>query len=109
MSAHDTDPQPRSLRRFFLRGPWEIVASVAGSEIGDSIHISDITLPDGVTPTITDRDFTVATIAAPTVVEEETTTEEGEEGVMPEGEAGVEGEAATAETKDGEEEKSGDD
>ena len=26
MSARDTEPRPRSLRRFFLRGPWEIVA-----------------------------------------------------------------------------------
>ena len=34
-------------------------------EKGDSINVSAITLPDGVTPTITDRDFTIATIAAP--------------------------------------------
>jgi large subunit ribosomal protein L25 len=34
-------------------------------KIGDSVHISTIDLPDGVTPTITDRDFTVATIASP--------------------------------------------
>ena len=34
-------------------------------KIGDSVHISTIELPDGVTPTITYRDFTVATIASP--------------------------------------------
>ena len=36
-----------------------------GIKIGDTIHISAIPLPDGVEPTITDRDFTVATIASP--------------------------------------------
>ena len=52
------------------------------------IHISAIELPGGVTPTVTDRDFTVATIAAPTIqVEEE--PEEDEEGL--EGEEGEEG------------------
>ena len=49
-----------------------------------------VTLPDGVEPTITDRDFTIATIAAPTVVAEETAAE-GEEGE--EGEEGAETEA----------------
>jgi len=34
-------------------------------KIGDSIHISAIPLPEGVSPTITDRDFTVATLASP--------------------------------------------
>ena len=42
------------------------------------MHISAVSLPEGVTPTITDRDFTIATIAAPTVVKEETAaTEDG--------------------------------
>ena len=68
--------------------PEFLVADVAGREIGDSIHISDIALPEGVTPTITDRDFTVATIAAPTVIVEPVEDEEGEEGE--EDEAGVE-------------------
>ena len=36
-----------------------------GLNVGHTIHISAIELPDGCTPTITDRDFTVATIAAP--------------------------------------------
>lgn len=58
--------------------PEAIVANLAGLNIGDSIHISDIDLPDGVEPTITDRDFTIATIAAPTVYVEETEDEDGE-------------------------------
>lgn len=70
--------------------PDELVASVAGFEIGDSVHISSIELPEGVTPTITDRDFTIATIAAPTL-HVEADEEEGEEG---EGLEGVEGEEA---------------
>ena len=47
-------------------------------DIGDSIKISNIVLPDGVKPTITDRDFVVATLVPPTVEveEEETKTEE---------------------------------
>ena len=42
--------------------PQFIEVDLAGSEIGDSIHISAVTLPEGVTPAITDRDFTIATI-----------------------------------------------
>ena len=49
------------------------------SEIGDSIKISNIDLPDGVQPTITDRDFVVATLVPPTV-EVETKPAEAEEG-----------------------------
>src|SRR5690606_5274765 len=45
--------------------PEFIEVPVAGLDIGDSVHISAVTLPKGVTPTITDRDFTIATIAAP--------------------------------------------
>ena len=45
--------------------PEKIIVDLDGIKIGDSIHISAIPLPDGVEPTITDRDFTVATIASP--------------------------------------------
>lgn len=64
-----------------LNIPQELVFDLTGLEVGDSIHISAITLPDGVTPTVTDRDFTVATIAAPTVLTaaEEAGEVEGEE------------------------------
>lgn len=47
--------------------PDQIEVSLAGREIGDIIHISDITLPNGVKPAITDRDFTIASIVPPTV------------------------------------------
>ena len=42
--------------------PQEIVFSVAGKDIGDSVHMSEITLPEGVRPAIEDRDFTIASI-----------------------------------------------
>lgn len=62
--------------------PEAIEVDLTGLDIGDSVHISAVNLPDGCSPTITDRDFTVATIAAPTVskVSEETEEAEGEEG-----------------------------
>ncbi|WP_375421621.1 50S ribosomal protein L25/general stress protein Ctc [uncultured Sphingomonas sp.] len=47
--------------------PTEITISLKGREIGDSIHISDVTLPNGVQPSVEDRDFTIATIVPPTV------------------------------------------
>lgn len=80
--------------------PTSIDIDLTGLDIGDSVHISMITLPDGVAPTITDRDFTIATVAAPTVVQEEEEAEEGEE--LEEGaEAVAEGEEAA----EGEEKK----
>ena len=45
--------------------PEKVTIDLDGIKIGDSIHISAVPLPDGVTPTITDRDFTVATLASP--------------------------------------------
>jgi len=51
--------------------PDAITVDLTGTDIGDSIHISAITLPEGVKPTITDRDFTIATIAAPAVLRSE--------------------------------------
>ena len=45
--------------------PEKITVDLDGLKIGDSIHISAIPLPDGVEPTITDRDFTVATLQSP--------------------------------------------
>jgi large subunit ribosomal protein L25 len=50
--------------------PDHITISLDGLEIGDSVHINKVALPAGVTPTIT-RNFTVASIAAPTAVREE--------------------------------------
>jgi len=51
--------------------PEEIQISLAGLDIGDSIHISHVTLPAGAESAITDRDFTIATIVAPTVYKTE--------------------------------------
>jgi len=56
--------------------PDEIVVDVTGVEIGDSIHIHSVTLPKGVESAITDRDFTIATIIAPSAL----LSAEGEEG-----------------------------
>ena len=58
--------------------PDKLQFDLINSEIGDSIKISNIKLPDGVNPTITDRDFVVATVVPPTV-EVETKPAETEE------------------------------
>ena len=80
--------------------PNEIVVDLTGTDIGTSIKISSVNLPESVIPTITDRDFVVATVAAPTVIKEpekpaEETTAEGAEGEAP-------AEGAEAAPKDGE-------
>jgi large subunit ribosomal protein L25 len=51
--------------------PDVLVADLAGLDINDSLHISAIPLPEGAKPTITDRDFTVATIAPPSGMTDE--------------------------------------
>ena len=73
--------------------PNEIHIPLDGLEIGDSIHISEVKLPEGTKPVIDDRDFTVATIVAPSAMkaEEEEAAPEGEVPVV--GEEGAEGEA----------------
>jgi large subunit ribosomal protein L25 len=48
--------------------PDQIEISLKGVEVGDSIHISAVTLPKGATSAITDRDFTIATIVAPSAL-----------------------------------------
>jgi large subunit ribosomal protein L25 len=45
--------------------PDALTADLSGLKVGDSVHISNIKLPKGTSPVITDRDFTIATIAAP--------------------------------------------
>jgi len=59
--------------------PAEIRLDLAGFDIHDSVHISDARLPVGVQPSITDRDFTIATISPPSGVEAEGEEEEAEE------------------------------
>jgi large subunit ribosomal protein L25 len=48
--------------------PEEIQIDVTGKDVGDAIHISEVTLPKGVTSVITDRDFTIATLVAPSAL-----------------------------------------
>jgi large subunit ribosomal protein L25 len=48
--------------------PDEITVDLTGFEVGDSIHISQVTLPSGAKPAIEDRDFTIATIVAPSAL-----------------------------------------
>ena len=57
--------------------PESIYVNLSGLDIGDSVHISQIEIPDDAELTIADRDFTIATIAAPTLLVET----EGEDGV----------------------------
>jgi large subunit ribosomal protein L25 len=51
--------------------PGQIVVDLKDADIGDSLHISQVALPEGVRPAIADRDFTVATISAPSLIREE--------------------------------------
>ena len=80
--------------------PDDIIVDLTGTDIGTSIKISAIKLADDIVPTISDRDFVIATVAAPTVMKEPEKPAEGEAVEGAEGEAPVEG--AEAATKDGE-------
>lgn len=60
--------------------PSEIQIDVTGLEVGDSIHISSIALPKGSASAITDRDFTIATIVAPSALRSEGAADEAEAG-----------------------------
>lgn len=63
--------------------PDEVRISLAGLDVGDSLHISAVTLPEGATSAITDRDFTIATVVAPSALkssEGDTQTEAAAEG-----------------------------
>ena len=81
--------------------PNEIHIDLTGLEIGDSIHIGEVKLPEGVVPANKDEDFTVATIVSPSAMKaeeeevaaaDEVPTVEGEEGEVAEGgEAAAEG------------------
>ncbi len=71
--------------------PDEVIVDLSGTDIGTSIKISSVKLPNNVFPTITDRDFVVATVAAPTVIKEP------EKPVEEASAEGAEGETQTAE------------
>ena len=65
--------------------PTELVVDLNGLDIGTSIKISSINLPENVTPTIQGRDFVIATVAAPTVVKEPEKPAEAEDGEAKDG------------------------
>ena len=67
------------------------MVDLEGLEIGASIKISFIKLPENVTPTIQGRDFVIATVAAPTVVKEPEKPAEATEEASAEGETKAEG------------------
>ena len=84
--------------------PNKLEFDLEKTEIGDAVKISNISLPEGVKPTITDRDFVIATVVPPTVEVEETKPEEAE------GEAGTEtAEEKSDENKDDKKEDKKDD
>lgn len=90
--------------------PPHFEVDLTGLEIGRSIHISAVSLPDGMTPTIKDRDFTIATIAGRVKQEEEDVAAAApEEGAAPAAgeEAGdaASGDAKPADAKGGDEKK----
>ena len=81
--------------------PTELVVDLEGLEIGTSIKISSIKLPENVTPTIQGRDFVIATVAAPTIVKEpEKPAEAEDETVEGAGATAADGENKTAEGED---------
>ena len=86
--------------------PSELIVDLDGVDIGHSFKISSIKLPENVLPTITGRDFVIATVAAPTVIKE---PEKPAEAVA--GEEAAEGSAETQDAagtpKDGADEKGG--
>ena len=66
--------------------PSKLEFDLIESEIGDAVKISNIKLPEGVAPTIADRDFVIATLVPPTVEVETKTEETTEEGAAEGGE-----------------------
>ena len=79
--------------------PEDIELDLIEASMGDSLHISEVTLPNGCEPVISGRDFTIATIAAPAAIRSDAA--EDEEGAEdPEGEEGEE----TEKTEEGGEE-----
>jgi len=85
--------------------PDEIHIDLTGLEIGDSLHISQVKLPKGTKAAIEDRDFTVATVVAPSAMKqvEEEAAPEGEVPTVGEEEAEAEAEAEGGAAEGGEE------
>ena len=82
--------------------PNEIIIDLTGTDIGTSIKISSVKLQENVEPTITDRDFVIATVASPTVMKEPEKPAEGEQAAEgAEGETPAEGAETAAKEVDG--------
>ena len=82
--------------------PENLVVDLTGLDIGASVKISSVKLPENAKPTITDRDFVVATVAPPTIVKEPEKPAEEAAAEGAEGEEASTGEAAeAAPTKEG--------
>jgi large subunit ribosomal protein L25 len=64
--------------------PSEITISLKGLEVGDSIHISNVTLPKGAKSAIDDRDFTIATVIAPSAMKSDAVEQAAEEAAQAE-------------------------
>ena len=85
--------------------PDELHIDLTGLDIGDSLHISQVALPKGAKPAIDDRDFTVATVVAPSAMKaEEEETAAADEVPTVDGEESEGGEAAGGESEGGGEE-----
>ena len=80
--------------------PDEIIVDLTGTDIGTSIKISSVKLEGNVVPTISDRDFVIATVASPTVIKEPEKPAEGDAAEGAEGDAPVEGAEAAAKEGD---------
>lgn len=76
--------------------PESIVVDVTNIDIGDAVKISEITLPEGAVPTITDRDFTILAIVAPSILKSSGADDEDGEG-----EDGEDGETAAGDEAEG--------
>ena len=85
--------------------PDQIEIDVTGKEVGDSLHISEVELPEGSESAITDRDYTIATLVAPSALkkseDEAAEGEELEEGAEGEEAEGTEGEGEGGENSEG--------
>ena len=88
--------------------PEKLEFDLSSSEIGDAVKISNINLPEGVQPTIKDRDFVIATLVPPTVEVEETKPESSEEGVDAEKTEGDTKDASSTDKDASEKEATGD-
>ena len=88
--------------------PTELVVDLEGLEIGASIKISSINLPENVKQTIQGRDFVIATVAAPTIFKEPEKPAEDESAEAAEGAESTEGTEATATEKSEEKAAEGD-